>query len=69
MHYLKFAIFIVVGCILLQNKKLKKVSLHKDQDGSLGIRLIGGKGTKFGDTGLFVAKLEKDRPADRYWLI
>ena len=48
----------------LQNKKLKKVSIPK-VDGSLGMRLLGGKGSKYGDVGIFVCGVEANGSAER----
>ena len=49
---------------LSQNRKPCKVTIHKDADG-LGMKLMGGKGSRFGDLGIFVAEIVSGSAADR----
>ena len=41
-----------------QKRKVRKMHIMKTDSG-LGLRIIGGKGSKFGDMGIFVNKLEE----------
>ena len=42
----------------LQKRKVRKMHIMKGERG-LGLRIVGGKGSKFGDMGIFVNKLEE----------
>ena len=44
--------------IVLQKRKVRKMHIMKGDSG-LGLRIVGGKGSKFGDMGIFVNKLEE----------
>lgn len=44
--------------IFLQKRKVRKMHIMKGDSG-LGLRIVGGKGSKFGDMGIFVNKLEE----------
>lgn len=59
-----FAHFMSLSLSLLQNKKLKKVSIPKI-NGSLGMRLLGGKGSKYGDVGIYICGIESNGAAER----
>lgn len=41
-----------------QKRKVRKMHIMKGDRG-LGLRIVGGKGSKFGDMGIFVNKLEE----------
>ena len=41
-----------------QKRKVRKMHIMKGDSG-LGLRIVGGKGSKFGDMGIFVNKLEE----------
>ena len=41
----------------LQKRKVRKMHIMKGDSG-LGIRIVGGKGSKLGDMGIFVNQLE-----------
>ena len=44
--------------IFLQKRRVRKMHIMKGESG-LGLRIVGGKGSKFGDMGIFVNKLEE----------
>ncbi len=41
-----------------QKRKVRKMHIMKGSSG-LGLRIVGGKGSKYGDMGIFVNKLEE----------
>lgn len=50
--------FAFLLCSDLQKRKVRKMHIMKGDSG-LGLRIVGGKGSKFGDMGIFVNKLEE----------
>ena len=48
----------------LQKREVVKIHLVKDK-GSLGIQIAGGKGSRKGDIGIFVAGIDDGSPAHR----
>ena len=44
--------------MVLQKRKVRKMHIMKGTSG-LGLRIVGGKGSKYGDMGIFVNKLEE----------
>lgn len=51
-------------CGMLQRRLITKLHLLKDENG-LGIHIAGGKGSKKGDIGIFVAAITEGGPAFR----
>lgn len=54
----------VILCLYLQKRKVRKFHIMKGASG-LGIHIIGGKGSKHGDMGIFIRQLEEGGAAFR----
>ena len=52
------------GIILFQKRIIARMHLLKE-DNSLGIHIAGGRGSKRGDIGIFVAGITEGGPAHR----
>ena len=52
------------SCFSTQNRKVRKLHLVKDVRG-LGLRIVGGKGSKYGDIGIYIRDIEQDGAADK----
>ena len=48
----------------VQKREVVKIHLVKDR-GALGIQIAGGKGSRKGDIGIFVAGIDEGSPAQR----
>ena len=50
---------------VVQKRKVRKMHIMKGASG-LGLRIVGGKGSKYGDMGIFVRDLEEGGAAHKY---
>lgn len=51
-------------CFSTQNRKVRKLHLVKDIRG-LGLSIVGGKGSKYGDIGIYIRDIEQDGAAHK----
>ena len=51
--------------MFVQKRKVRKMHIMKGASG-LGLRIVGGKGSKYGDMGVFVRDLEEGGAAHKY---
>jgi hypothetical protein len=49
---------VITGILSNQKRRVRKMHIMKGVSG-LGLRIIGGKGSKYGDIGIFVRLLEE----------
>ncbi len=47
-----------------QRRKVRKMHIMKGATG-LGLRIVGGKGSKYGDMGIYVSKIEEGGAAHK----
>ena len=54
----------IFSLLLLQKRKVRKMHIMKGTSG-LGLRIVGGKGSKYGDMGIFVTRMEEGGAAHK----